>query len=339
MLNNFIPDKPFRTYEEQLRLLESRGLIIEDKDLAIHFLQTYSYYDLVNGNLDALMLTRHPDKFIANINFADLVQIRIIEDRLKNIFLKQILMIEKTFKTVLSYYIASTFGVDSNDGGYLSLSNYSQTSTGGRIAHKSIRTLKEVRDGDVPHPQGEPINHYREDHNHIPPWILVDELTLGETIYWFKSLNRNGQENIIKQLFSLGSSHFVSTSQTLFIESIDIMREFRNYFAHNSVLSQMFSRRELDFSLLQQNLTTNILTDNEFASTRRNGLYACYISVLLLSNDFDQTSIFIAELQQSLDLLEPGKRTFFINGVFGLPSDFIDKGAALIHELHQEWGK
>ncbi|MFD1422030.1 Abi family protein [Lactiplantibacillus songbeiensis] len=338
-MNNFVPDKPFKTYKEQLNLLESRGLIIEDENLAIHFLQTYSYYDLVNGNLDALMLTRHPDKFIANTNFADLVQIRIIEDRLKNTFLKQILMIEKTFKTVLSYYIASTFGVDSRDGGYLSLSNYSQTGASQKVAHKNMKRLKAIRDDNVPHPQGDPINHYREDHNHIPPWILVDELTLGETIYWFKSLNHNGQENIAKQLFSLENLYPTSTSQTLFVESIDVMREFRNYFAHNSVLSQMFSHRELDFGLLQQNLNTNILTDNEFASTRRNGLYACYISVLLLSNDFDQTSIFIAELQQSLDLLEPSKRTFFIQEVFGLPSDFIDKGTALIHELHQEWGE
>lgn len=42
-------DKPFKTYEEQIQILESRNVIIEDRDDAIRQLKEFSYYTLVNG--------------------------------------------------------------------------------------------------------------------------------------------------------------------------------------------------------------------------------------------------------------------------------------------------
>ena len=40
--------KPFKTYEEQIELLKSRGLTIKDECFARHVLQYMSYYDLIN---------------------------------------------------------------------------------------------------------------------------------------------------------------------------------------------------------------------------------------------------------------------------------------------------
>ena len=45
-----MPDsKPFKTIEEQIAILESRGLIIDSRETARRFLTRNNYYSLVNG--------------------------------------------------------------------------------------------------------------------------------------------------------------------------------------------------------------------------------------------------------------------------------------------------
>ncbi len=42
-------EKKFFSYDEQLNLLERKGLEIPDRDEAIRLLKEHSYFDLING--------------------------------------------------------------------------------------------------------------------------------------------------------------------------------------------------------------------------------------------------------------------------------------------------
>ena len=42
-------NKPFKTYREQLDILRSRNLIIENEERAIDILRRVNYYNLING--------------------------------------------------------------------------------------------------------------------------------------------------------------------------------------------------------------------------------------------------------------------------------------------------
>ena len=48
-------EKPFRTAEEQVDILESRGLRIADRDDAVRTLLSWNYYTLVNGYKDMFL--------------------------------------------------------------------------------------------------------------------------------------------------------------------------------------------------------------------------------------------------------------------------------------------
>lgn len=44
--------RPFHTYEEQLKKLKSRRLIIDDDEEVIKILKRKNYYDIINGYKD-----------------------------------------------------------------------------------------------------------------------------------------------------------------------------------------------------------------------------------------------------------------------------------------------
>ena len=72
--------KPFKTYEEQIELLKSRGLTIKDECFARHVLQYMSYYDLINGYKNVLMPN---DKFIrgVTIEYFGIEQLQYLDQR------------------------------------------------------------------------------------------------------------------------------------------------------------------------------------------------------------------------------------------------------------------
>lgn len=47
--------KPFRTIDQQLDILESRGVIIENREEAGRFLLSENYYSVINGYKEALL--------------------------------------------------------------------------------------------------------------------------------------------------------------------------------------------------------------------------------------------------------------------------------------------
>lgn len=332
--SSLLPDKPFKTYSQQIEILKKRNLIIDNTEYAKHLLKTYSYYDLVNGNLDELMVHRHPDKFQDGISIQDLVKIRVIEDRIKSIFLKQILMIEKSFKTSISYYISKKFGVDNHPGGYLTKKNYSNPRKS--IVSKTMKTLRDICSGNVQRPQGEPIIYYQEHHNHIPPWILVEELTFGETIYWYKCLGPDGKSTIENELVHLPSNLSQEQLENIFLDSLTILREFRNFFAHNSVLSHMQSKAELNLRLFLQphKDQINLIENIPINLANSHNLVACFLSILILSTDFDQSKIFISDLKQTMDLSTTDDEAKFIfEGIFHLPTSLIENGEKFINKL------
>ena len=63
-------DKPFLDIDKQLDLLESRNLIIPNRDRAKRIIMTSSYYDLINGYKSVFMSSN--DKFKSNVQLEDI---------------------------------------------------------------------------------------------------------------------------------------------------------------------------------------------------------------------------------------------------------------------------
>ena len=98
MSNNILYNKPFKTYDEQIRLLTSRNVEIDDYDFAKNALSSFSYYTLINGYKNTFLSEPGTDNFIPGTNFKDLYTLHIIDSNLNNIILKNILFVERFLK-------------------------------------------------------------------------------------------------------------------------------------------------------------------------------------------------------------------------------------------------
>ena len=92
-------DKEFRTIDEQLEILHSRGLNIENEENAKNFLLHNNYYRISGYSLTL----RKNDVFSPNATLQNIVDIYNFDHEFRHVLLKYIEIIEVTFKSVYAY--------------------------------------------------------------------------------------------------------------------------------------------------------------------------------------------------------------------------------------------
>ncbi len=166
-------DKEFKTIEEQLAILESRGLQISDRAAAGDFLHRNNYYR-VSGY--SLTLRSH-DVFYPSASFQNIVDIYEFDHDLRHILLKYIEVIEVTVKSVYSYEFTKVYGAT----GHYDSANFTDEAT-----HADIMRKAEIqKDSRLPHEAY--LKHFvNELQQDIPLWAFVDLLTISNISFLYK---------------------------------------------------------------------------------------------------------------------------------------------------------
>lgn len=98
--------KPFKSMDEQINLLKSRGLTFSDEDKAKSYLLCNNYYNVINYYSKFFMTNN--DQYLEATNFDEISQVYYFDKEIKAIFFKSILEIEKYFKSLISYYFSES---------------------------------------------------------------------------------------------------------------------------------------------------------------------------------------------------------------------------------------
>lgn len=98
-------DKEILTFEEQLDLLEERGLIIENRNQAINFLHNISYYHL-SGYWWSLQEDQVHHEFIDGSSFNEIIARYTFDRKLRLIVFDAIERIEISIRTNLIYFLS-----------------------------------------------------------------------------------------------------------------------------------------------------------------------------------------------------------------------------------------
>lgn len=218
-------DKPFKTLDEQLEVLEYRGLKIHNHTKAKEILMTYSYYDLINGYKDIFM---PDDVFKPGVTLWDIVFFSYVDKDIQSLIMRYSLIAETKFKNHIAYVLAKNLGVHQDE--YLNPKHYKKK------VNKNIPFAKILDKFKVQLNGGKgsyyPTKYYVQNHNHVPPWILFKNVSLGTAINLFKSCNPDNKAEIANML--LPQSTLEPKEKIEFISiAMNQIRYFRNCTAHN----------------------------------------------------------------------------------------------------------
>ncbi|MFM1539307.1 Abi family protein [Helcococcus bovis] len=105
--------RPFKTFDEQINILKSRGLIINDIENAKIILSTSTYYELINGYQN--WFTTSKDKYMPEISIEFLNEFYYFDHGFQNILFLHSVYVETSFKVCLSYVLAGKYGEHQKD--------------------------------------------------------------------------------------------------------------------------------------------------------------------------------------------------------------------------------
>lgn len=234
--------KPFKTLDEQIAILLERGLTIDNVDTCRQYLLTNNYYNTVNGY--GKFFHDNKDCFIPKSNFRELSAVHLYDKEIKTALLSAIVDAERHFKSVLAYRYSEVYPEKYS---YLNINNFKTNNDARRLSQVTNLTniLARLVNKLTQDRHNNAIKHHYNQHNNVPFWVIVNELTLGQTFNFYRNLNEELKNQIARDLSSFLQAniqyiHGVDSNKILsgqLLENIFMnILEVRNVTAHDNKL-------------------------------------------------------------------------------------------------------
>lgn len=212
------------TLDEQIQLLRSRGMVINNEEKAKEVLSDIGYYRL--GFYWFPMEIDYPNKnnrnhlFKDTADFDDAVRLYYFDFKLRNILLKYLSRIEISFKTSLIYFVSNRYD------------SYPTWFVNPIIVNKSFIQNFDVEVYNSKFRKNKVIaRHHKKYINdkYAPAWKTIEFMTLGGVISLYTSLNNNDLKRKIATIYNINRVE-------VFENYINLIRDIRNVCAHSNVL-------------------------------------------------------------------------------------------------------
>ena len=286
-------EKVFRTYDEMIQCLASRGVDMSTTELRSYskkLLQHEGYYNLING-YKMLFLERkenkeEEDKYKDGTTVKEIYALYNFDRRLRSVFMKYILLVETNVKSLISYFFSQSYGHDN----YMIYANFD---VGKKDASKNITALFSEIQRQISTRYSDPsISHYLKRYGYIPLWVLNNILTLG-TISKFYSQMKQKERQSVAKVFHVSDAELES--------ALFYLSKIRNFCAHGNRLYCFRSKAPIITTKwhLQMDLPQN--ESGEYLLGKRDLLAA----VLLLKSLLSKTEFkrLVKNVHHELDVL------------------------------------
>ena len=106
--------KEFRTLDEQIDILKSKDLVINDVDEVKDVLLRENYF-FINGYRYLFFDKNKNRKFISGTRFEELYSAFLFDRNIRNIMFKNLLVVENNIKSIISYQLSKKYGFKEKD--------------------------------------------------------------------------------------------------------------------------------------------------------------------------------------------------------------------------------
>lgn len=191
-------EKEFKTIDEQIEILENRGLSIQNKELATEIFENNNYYYLINGYKD-LFIDKNQSKEIykTDVTLEEIFALYKFDSDLRINFLKYILQIERRIDTFIAYEFSKSYG--HND--YLLEDNFDNIEANNSkikelITDINVNMMKQYENGN------KMLSHYLDTYKYVPLWVLIRILSFGEVSKFYR-LMKQKEANAVSKKFNI----------------------------------------------------------------------------------------------------------------------------------------
>ena len=237
--------KPFKTIDEQIQLLQKRGLVINDIPYAKNYLLSNNYYNIINGY--SKYFPRNGDIYINGTTFEEVSRLYLFDWEIKQALFRASIAAESHLKAIFAHRFAEMY--PNIPYAYLNISCYdpknimSVISTAAKISGIISRYSS-------PRQHNSSIYHYVHVHHDLPIWVLVNYLDFGEIRFMLKASTTKLQNRVAKDMGGFIAQHiknpgiFPPETMMSFLNNIN---EIRNVCAHNNRILDFRCKQDLKF--------------------------------------------------------------------------------------------
>ena len=303
-------NKVFKNLDEQIEILRSKGLIINDIDKAKTVLLKENYFFL-SGYRHIFMNNFKDRNFISGTTFEELYAMFTFDRNIRNLFFKNLLIIENNIKSLISYQMSKKYGFKEKD--YLNPKNLNEDSVRVRQVRDVLEKVKrQIRVNGRKHTA---TIHYITNYGYIPLWILVKVLSFGLVGELY---------NIFKESDKLEIANYYNLDVRTFAIYLTVLSNYRNLCAHEDILYDHKTQREIPDNSIHVNL--NIPKEDDMYIYGKNDLYSVIIILKSLLSTQQFTDL-INELGYEVDILSGKVSVIPISKVLkcmGFPNNWRD---------------
>ncbi len=299
--------KVFRTIDEQINILKSKGLTINDYDKTSEILLRENYFFL-NGYRSPFLVSGSK-RFIPGSTFEEIYALFTFDRYFRNIIFKNVLIVENNYKSIFSYVLSKKYGYKEKD--YLDINNFDRCKDKNKRINDLIKKLKrQIRINGYQH---QATSHYINNYGYIPMWVGVKVLSFGLMSELFSILKEEDKEEI---------ASYYSIDHERFEDYLSILSNYRNLCAHEDILYNHETQKGIEDTKYHEFLDIP-KSDDEYIYGKHD-IFALIIILkdLLTSDDF---KMMMNEINYEIDWLESRLQSIKIGKVLsrmGFPENY-----------------
>jgi len=303
-------EKSFKSLDEQVEILRSKGLIIEDEELTKQILLRENYF-FINGYRVLLMNSYADKSFIIGATFRELYSIFLFDRYMRNILFKNLMIIENQLKSIISYQLSKKYGYRDKD--YLNPKNFTGDKTKSRRVKDVIEKMKrQIRINGANHMA---TMHYINNYGYIPLWVLVKVLSFGIVCELFSILKQEDKISVA-DMFSVNTDYLESF--------LPILSNYRNLCAHEDIVYEHRTEKSIVNTPMHERLHIPQM-DNEYIYGK-NDIFSVIIILKYLLRE-DDFRLMMKEIEYEIEKLSGIVNSIPIEKILdrmGIPTNYME---------------
>lgn len=229
--------KPWKSFSEQLDILKDRGLLVDNDDAALNYLDRIGYYRLSgywysfreleiiqrgNGKQDY----HRKDQFIAGSRFKDAVRLYVFDKKLRLLALDALERIELALRVDIAHLLGE-FDIYAHENAAAFHGHFSKkVQSNGKTTHQ--QWLERYK-ANMRRARREPfVEHYNKKYGKLPIWVAIEIWDFGLMSKLYAGMKPNEQ--------SLIAQKYGAENGKVFAGWLRSLNFIRNVSAHHSRL-------------------------------------------------------------------------------------------------------